>query len=215
MTPDGTMGRPRKLTERAIVEAVLAKGFAGLTVPAVAERLGVSTITVYRYAPTRAELLSLAWNHVITTTRWPPITGTWREVLRDQGIAFWNVLAEHPGVVTELARLLVPVEMMHHIDGITEALIDRGFVPADALLAVDFVIDLTVDHRRGVENIRGAIDESIVDELAESWAPNESDSPHRAAARAAMRDAILVDPFDWYRQKLELALDGIEHRFSR
>lgn len=28
-----------------------------------------------------------------------------------------------------------------------------------------------------------------------------------------MRDAILTAPFDWYTQKLDLALDGVEHRY--
>ncbi|MER5209111.1 TetR family transcriptional regulator [Streptomyces sp. NPDC002838] len=71
-TPRRSSGRPRILTEGDIIDAVLEEGFAGITVPAVARRLGVSTMTLYRYAPTRADLLALAWNHVITTTHWPP-----------------------------------------------------------------------------------------------------------------------------------------------
>lgn len=61
---DGRTGRPRKLTEHAIIEAVLAEGFIGITLPAVARRLDVSTMTLYRYTRTRSDLLALAWNHV-------------------------------------------------------------------------------------------------------------------------------------------------------
>lgn len=213
MKDDTPKGRPRKLAEQDIIDAVLTEGFAGVTVvPAVARRLEVSTGTLYRYCPTRSHLLTLAWDHVIISIPWPPLTGAWRAVLEEQATAFWNVLAAHPGVVTELARSLVPTAMIEHIDSITVALIERGFAPADALLAVDFVMDLTIDHRRGVENLHGVVNESIIAELADAWAPKDTDEPARAAARAAMRDAILINPYDWYAQKLTLALDGIEHR---
>ncbi|MCI1672683.1 MAG: hypothetical protein LKI34_00455 [Bifidobacterium tibiigranuli] len=76
-------------------------------------------------------------------------------------------------------------------------------------------MDLTTDHRRGVENIHGAIDEPITEGLAEQWGPKAGDRPNQAAAREAMRDAILIEPFDWYKQKLTLALDGIELHFKR
>ncbi|MFC7623614.1 TetR/AcrR family transcriptional regulator [Microlunatus sp. GCM10028923] len=206
-------GRPRKLTEQDIIDAVLAEGIAGATVPIVARRLAVSTMTLYRYTPSRADLLALAWNHVITTTSWPHLTGAWRELLREQSIAFWNVLADHPGVVTALSRGLMPAEMMNRIDDISAALIEKGFNAADAVLAVDLVIDLTIDHRRGVEMIHGLLQTpSTLDALAQLWAPRDTDPPHRNAARAAMQDAIRTPPFDWYTQKLDLALDGIEHR---
>lgn len=216
MTDGRAMGRPRKLTDQDIIDAVLAEGFAGITVPAVAQRVGVSTVTLYRYTRTRSDLLSLAWNHVITTTPWPAPIGTWRETLRTQAITFWNVLADHPGSVTELSRALMPTEMMNRIDDTTAALIERGFNAADAVLAVDFVIDLTVDHRRGVETIHGLLEcPATLQALADLWTPTDSDPPHHRAARAAMRDAILTSPFDWYIQKLDLALDGIGHRFDR
>jgi len=49
-------GRPPKITRDQIVDAVLSHGFAGITIPEVAQRLGVTTMTVYRHAATRAEL---------------------------------------------------------------------------------------------------------------------------------------------------------------
>lgn len=208
--PRGTGGRPRKLTGGDVIDAVLEEGFLGITVPAVARRLGVSTMTLYRYAPTRADLLALAWNHVITTTRWPPLTGDWRQILRTHAIAFWRLLARYPGVVTELSQALMPTEMMNRIDDIAVALVDQGFTAQEAVLAVDLVIDLAVDHRRGVENIHGlANTPATLEAMAQLWAPDPADPPSRRAVRAAMTEAITLAPFDWFAQKLELALKGI------
>jgi AcrR family transcriptional regulator len=214
--PRRASGRPRKLTDGDIIDAVLEEGFAGITVPAVARRLGVSTMTLYRYAPTRAELLALAWNHVIITTDWPPLTGHWRQILHTHAIAFWQLLARHPGVVTELSRALMPTEMMNRIDDIAVALVGHGFTAEDAVLSVDLVIDLTVDHRRGVENFDGVVDIPATREaMAQLWAPNDADPPDRRAVRAAMANAITLTPFDWFTQKLDLALSGIDARFRR
>jgi AcrR family transcriptional regulator len=211
-----TGGRPRKLTEGDIIDAVLAEGFAGITVPAVARRLGVSTMTLYRCTPTRAELLALAWNHVVTTTDWPPLTGPWRQFLHTHATAFWQLLAQHPGVVTELSQGLMPTEMMNRIDDLAVALVDQDFTAEDAVLSVDLVIDLTVDHRRAVEKIHGLADiPATLEAMAQLWSPNPADPPNRRAVRAAMANAITTTPYDWYTQKLDLALTGIETRFRK
>lgn len=212
--PRPTSGRPRKLTEGDIIDAVLAEGFAGITVPAVARRLGVSTMTLYRYTPTRADLLALAWNHVITTADWPSLTGTWRHILSTHAIALWQLLARYPGVVTELSQGLMPTAMMHRIDDVAVALVDQGFTAADAVLAVDLVIDLAIDHRRAVEKIHGLADiPATLRAMAQLWAPTSTDPPSRRAVRAAMTNAITLDPYDWFTQKLGLALEGVQATF--
>jgi AcrR family transcriptional regulator len=214
--PRRASGRPRKLTDGEIIDAVLEEGFAGITVPAVARRLGVSTMTLYRYAPTRADLLALAWDHVITTADWPPRTGTWRQILHTHAIAFWQLLARYPGVVTELSQGLMPTEMMNRIDDLAVALVDQGFTAPDAVLSVDLVIDLAVDHRRGVEKIHGLADiPATLEAMAQLWAPNDTDPPSRRTVRAAMTNAITLAPFEWFTQKLDLALAGIEARFRK
>jgi AcrR family transcriptional regulator len=215
-TPRRASGRPRKLDEGDIIDAVLTEGFAGITVPAVARRLGVSTMTLYRYAPTRSDLLALAWNHVITTADWPPLTGTWRQILHTHATAFWQLLGRHPGVVTELSQGLMPTEMMNRIDDLAVALVDQGFTAADAVLSVDLVIDLTIDHRRAVEKIHGLADiPATLEAMAQLWAPNDTEPPNRRAVRAAMTNAITLEPFEWYTRKLGLALDGIQARYKK
>lgn len=208
-------GRPRKLTDADIAAAVLAEGFAGLTVPAVARRLGVSTMTLYRYVPTRADLLALAWDHVLTATTWPEAAGHWREMLHRHATALWDLLAQHPGSVTELAGAVMPARMIGLYDDLALALTGQGFAADEAVLAVDTVIDLTVDHRRGVEDLARRIDGTTTnarEQLDQLWASNQTDPPDRAAVRAAMRDAIATPPRDWFTSKLDLVLDGLTAR---
>ncbi|MER5209110.1 hypothetical protein ABT063_00520 [Streptomyces sp. NPDC002838] len=51
--------------------------------------------------------------------------------------------------------------------------------------------------------------------MARLWAPKDTDPPNRRAVRAAMANAITLTPFDWFTQKLDLALRGIDARFRR
>ena len=55
------MARPRAASKEAILEATLAvfreHGYEGTTIPAIAERLGVSQGTLYNYFPSKEKLL--------------------------------------------------------------------------------------------------------------------------------------------------------------
>lgn len=208
-------GRPRKLTEADIVAAVLAEGFAGLTVPAVAKRLGVSTMTLYRYAPTRAELIALAWGHVLDAATWPQANGDWRRLLHEHACVLWDLLAEHPFAVIELHGAVVPPQMADLYDDLALALTRQGFSPHEAVFAVDLVLDLALDHRRSVEDLSRLVEgtgNSAGQELSTLWARQESDSLERRAVRDAMCEAIALPERDWFTAKLDLVLDGLSQR---
>lgn len=55
------MARPRAASKEAILEAALAvfreRGYEGTTIPAIAQRLGVSQGTLYNYFPSKEKLL--------------------------------------------------------------------------------------------------------------------------------------------------------------
>ncbi len=215
MTPP-RKGRPPKVTETRIVEAVLAEGFAGLTVPAVAARLEVSTMTLYRHVPTRARLLAMTWDHVLDTHTWPGRDLPWRGLLRTYAVTLWDLLARHPGVVTEMSAAVFPDRMADLFDDLAVALVDQGFTAGRALLAVDTVIDLTLDHRRGVETLAQPVEGttgSLRDQVSALWQPDDqftdTQAPARRAVRRAMSEAIAADPRIWFGRKLDLILDGI------
>ncbi len=201
----GRRGRPPALTPQAIADAVLAVGFPGLTVAAVADHLGVGQATVFRHAANRDNLVRLGMSALARGTDWPPVEGTWRRVLEGHALALWEALARHPGAATEASRGMVPPEAVRLFDTLCAALAERGFTPDGAALACDTVFDLVVDNRRGVEGLDHlpGMDREGMRRL---W----SDAPGPPSPeRAAMRRAIEADPREWFGRKLRVVLAGI------
>lgn len=111
-------------------------------------------MTLYRHAPTRADLLAMAWGQVLDQHTWPERDLPWRHLLHQYASALWDLLATYPGAVTEPSTAVMPERMVHLFDDLAVALIDQGFAAADAVLAVDTVIDLAIDHRRASRTSR-------------------------------------------------------------
>ena len=212
-------GRPPKLDVNQITDAVIRLGFAGTTVDQVADELTVGPATLYRYIGTRRQMLASAFDRLIVATPWPPTDGPWSTVCETRALALWDLFARHPGAASELAPGPVPPAMMHLYDDLTASLIERGFTPGDALLAADTVLDLTIDHRLGVERLALARETgglTLRDELTATWTGPAADpaSTQHEAARAAMRAAIATPPRDWLEAKLDLAIAGIARRLA-
>ena len=190
-------GRPPKITRDQIVDAVLSHGFAGITIPEVAQRLGVTTMTVYRHAATRAELLGMAWERVLHEHAWPDRNLPWRDLLDEYATAVWDLLAEHPGAATELYTAALPARMADLYVDLASILAGQGFTVPDAVLAVDTVIDLAVDHRHGVENLMQTAedgrDTALRDRILVRWAPPDS-SEGQAEPQRQQSDQSGVSP---------------------
>ena len=225
--PDRTparRGRPPALTREAIARAVLDVGFPALTFAAVRERLGVGETTLYRYARDRDELVRLGLDHAIEQVDWPPLTGPWRELLESYALAAWHAWAAHPGSATEAARGIVPPGIMRLMDDVCAQLIRQGFTPENAVLACDVVFDLVNDNRRGNEHLDAVVPEAGPgrEHLHRLWQRASLPEPveHGATAaereliHAAIRDAIVAAPLDWFTGKLRVVLDGIERTLA-
>lgn len=73
MPPPARPGRPRSSrAHRAVIEAVIAllgdRGFAGMSVEAVADRAGVSKATIYRHWPSKEALCGEAVACIVVST---------------------------------------------------------------------------------------------------------------------------------------------------
>ncbi|HMQ39088.1 MAG TPA: helix-turn-helix domain-containing protein [Micropruina sp.] len=217
-------GRPPVLTREAIARAVLEVGFPRLTFAAVRERLGVGETTLYRYAKDRDELVRLGLDHAIEQVEWPPLDGPWRTVLESYALAAWHAWAAHPGSATETARGVVPLGIMRLMDDVCAQLIRQGFTAADAVLACDLVFDLVNDNRRGNEHLDAVVPGAGPgrEHLHELWqraslpAPMEhgATTAERERIHAAIREAIVAAPLDWFTGKLQVVLDGIERTLA-
>ncbi|MGO1264540.1 MAG: TetR/AcrR family transcriptional regulator [Brevibacterium aurantiacum] len=220
-------GRPQALAGDAIAEAVLATGFTGLTFAAVAGRLGVGQATLYRHAANRDELVRLGLDLALRRTKWPDLDGSWRPLLERWALVSWHAWEAHPGAVLEATRGVIPASMIQLSDRVGVALVNRGFTPRNAVLAVDLVFDLVADSRRGVETLAGALEAEFLpvrQTMERHWSAHRDsthgDSDHlgvdevTAQLRDEMVRAIREEPVVWFRGKLRIVLTGIEQELA-
>ncbi|MEV3987666.1 TetR/AcrR family transcriptional regulator [Streptomyces sp. NPDC049837] len=99
------MPRPRSLTQDQLASAALAvidrEGLAGLSMRAVAQELGLSTMALYRYVDDRDELERLVVELVLgTVDSAPPAANTpWRERIEVMVRRLRDAVSAHPSVV--------------------------------------------------------------------------------------------------------------------
>lgn len=171
-------------------------------------------MTLYRHASSRSQLLAMAWEHLLDAYAWPGFDLPWRDLLYQHATALWDLLAEHPGrVVSEMSGIVPPPRMVALYDDLAVALVEQGFSAEAALLAVDTVIDMTIDHRRGVEALAQpteGTEATLNDQIQSQWSEQGQEIDARGAVRQAMRAAIATNPRLWFQHKLNLVLDGIE-----
>ncbi|HEY8481679.1 MAG TPA: TetR/AcrR family transcriptional regulator [Spirillospora sp.] len=98
-------GRPPRLSLDRIVEAAIevadelavTEGIEALSMRCIAKRLGVGTMSLYRYVPGKSELLDLMLDRVIEVREIDPDDGrTWREILMDEAHQYWRMCMKHP-----------------------------------------------------------------------------------------------------------------------
>ncbi|PCC68580.1 hypothetical protein [Nannocystis exedens] len=193
-------GRPPKISRAAIARAALRLGFADVTLSSVAEALGVSHTALYSHVTDRADLAMAALDLLYAEAPWPAPRGPWRPFLHAEARVLWTVLERDPALVLASAAGGMSPGALAHFNLAAKVLIDDGFRPEAALLAVDTAFDLVHDvFARGkqlVESVQARDD-------GETWL-DALDPRLRAPARRAV-----ANPRRWFERKLQLVLDGI------
>lgn len=131
--PRNTLSRDR------IVEAALAlvdgDGLDGLTMPRLADRLGVGTMSLYRHVESKEDLLDAIAAHVLTSVSVPPgAPGDWEKrvvgylrILRQQAL-------RHPALARILAdRGLTVAPVLEQLEAVHGILRAAGFSDLDAV----------------------------------------------------------------------------------
>lgn len=90
-----TVGRPRRLTLEAIVDAACEVGIAKLEMSLVAERLNTGVATLYGYVRGRDHLLELVAQRLVG-----------QALIKDEGQSWQNILREHATITYRLFRSL-------------------------------------------------------------------------------------------------------------
>lgn len=112
-------GPRRELSHEAIVEAAIgladAGGLAAVTMSKVAEAVGFTTMSLYRYVSSKTELIVLMQDAVAREPEVVPVDERdWRQGLRDFAAAQRVVYADHPWVLDvplSLLNVLMPNNM--------------------------------------------------------------------------------------------------------
>lgn len=111
MTQARKAARPRRratqrgtLTREAVVDAafelVAAEGLGGLSMPALARRMGVGVMSLYGYVDSKDELLAAVARrvaHLILSAEGSPTTDAWDERLAEHFREVRRILERHPG----------------------------------------------------------------------------------------------------------------------
>lgn len=127
----------------AAAEIVAADNGDALTIRAVAAELGASAMALYRYFPTKDDLMDALLDSVLQRIEWPAPTA-WRDELRDLALAHSRLLADHPWAVLPLFASPSPGAGATAIGDRYLAILARGGITgADAIAAFSGILALT------------------------------------------------------------------------
>lgn len=159
--PDETLkakapGRPRRLTTEQVLQTALAIGLEGLTMSAVARRLGVSITVLYGYVSGREQLVRLAASYASERHDYPEDDGQhWSLYVAQHAVALFTSLTGPGQLIGQLvAGGLGPEVEIDRAELWLTTLVNRGFTADEALMMMrqmgEIVIGgaVTVLHKR-------------------------------------------------------------------
>ncbi|MEU6149574.1 TetR/AcrR family transcriptional regulator [Actinosynnema sp. NPDC047251] len=126
------MPRPRSLTPEDLAAAALAvidrAGLADLSMRAVAQELGMGTMSLYRYVPDKTGLEALVVDHVLSTVDTRPPAADWPDQVTALVHRVRDAIAAHPNAVplTMTHRHRSPA-LLRWSEAVLEVLAQAGF----------------------------------------------------------------------------------------
>ncbi|WP_101786659.1 TetR/AcrR family transcriptional regulator [Nonomuraea indica] len=127
---------------RAAVELADAEGLAGLSMRKVADRLGFTTMSLYRHVPGRDQLVDLMRDAVMgePAEDGRPGEGGWRERLEACARRSWELRRRHPWLAEVRGSRHVPgPNGVAHYERMLGALDGTGLAPAEVVAVVGLV----------------------------------------------------------------------------
>lgn len=213
-----TKGRPARINLSMIGRAVVDLGFATATFSAIAEKLEISEMTVYRNAPDRRRLMAAGLEFLIAHHTWPSFEGSWKDTLRSYALETWDSWASHPGAAEEIGAGAFPAAWMRVWADVTEVLLSSGFTNENAMIAGDLVFDFAAADRRGTEKLELLANDEMQElsetidagwELAlEGRSPESRNRLERSREESAL--AVEMPAREWFIRRLDVLLRGIE-----
>ncbi len=202
------MPAPRRFTheqlQAAALELVDEEGLAGLTMRALATRLGTGPMTIYNYVDGRDGLERLVTGAVMARAHRPAPSGDWRVRVESIAEDMWRAVRAHPNAVPLiLTRRSLDESALASTEALLQALADGGRSGAELLAAFRVV--------------SGFIAGFVQAELPAPSGENGESAPVRMAALPPERFPRLVeiahaagDPEAEFRAGLKILLAGLD-----
>src|SRR4051794_30678212 len=134
---EGTRTVP--LGVEAIVDAAVQlgrrDGFDAVSMRGLARHFGVTTMAIHYHVPTKARLMGLMADRVVSTIPPAPVTGRWDERLRAVHQNVSDVLADFPGINRYLVSQRGIPSVLRITDTTLGILLDAGFDETTVVLA--------------------------------------------------------------------------------
>ncbi|HEV7648886.1 MAG TPA: TetR/AcrR family transcriptional regulator [Actinophytocola sp.] len=226
-TPPARGRGPRPgLTVDGIVAAATdladAEGLAALSMRRVADRLGVGTMSLYTYVPSKAELVDVMYDAACGEVSPAPAAGGWRAQLEATARASWDLYRRHPWMLQVMAMARPPLGP-NSIAGY-----DRDLRAVDGIGLTDLEMDSVVTvvsvyvqgaARAAVEAAGSARDTGMTDDewwseygplLEKVFDPSRFPVAARVGAAAGEAYQAAYDPEHGFEFGLARVLDGIE-----
>jgi AcrR family transcriptional regulator len=226
----GFSERPRRgpkprLTVDQIAEAAIAladgEGLAALSMRRVADRLGVTAMSLYTYVPSKAELLDLMLDRVCDETAKPgDVPGGWRARLELVARENWALYLRHPWLLqVNTSRPPLGPNLIIKYDYELRAVDGIGLTDIQMDLAVQMVSDYVHGAVRGaiaatqVRDTTGKTDDEWWAEYAplleKVYDPDRYPVATRVGAAAGAEYNAPSDPARAFNFGLSCLLDGI------
>lgn len=137
---EGRRGRPRVQTLDDVIAQAIAQvdehGLAGLTMSSLARRLGVATMTLYGYVPSREGLVDLMIARLLTELPAVPALDLtdWIDSLADHMVALRAWAVDRPALLhLNHERPSLKETLASHVQGDLDALTRLGFTAQDTI----------------------------------------------------------------------------------
>jgi AcrR family transcriptional regulator len=126
-----TAGRPRSLVLEDVLDAAIELGLGGISMTALAARLGVGTATIYTYVASRDELVRLAALRQAKRPRLDDLGGDWSDLVRGHAGRFFDLWSVEPQLMLQhMQGLIGPDAQFDYLESFLAALVRRGFTVA-------------------------------------------------------------------------------------
>jgi DNA-binding transcriptional regulator YhcF (GntR family) len=179
MTPQLDHELTRERVVRAAIGIADAEGLAALSMRGVAARLGVATMSPYRYVNSKDELILLMADAVFGEESYPAVAPSgWRARLELGGRTLWVLHRRHPWLaqISPLTRPLMLPNLMVHAEWALSALDGHGLDPTTILdlhvLFYSYIESIAVHLEREAqaEAVTGLSDDQWMDTQAPALA---------------------------------------------